>query len=212
MRMLLAIFLMFVLQGCGTTTGNALVSSDRSIVSLTVGSIEGESVMARSSQPIQLRVCYERVHFSTPQGDVLADPDDVIGIRNMVAPGFVTVDDGTALGRYRLTRDNYESVSLELTNRCPGGHSVEVVRADRLYYSTDVLTLKFEGIYELGDSEMATVRLDFRPIFASLKDISHNEEIKNVEQQKGKGDVPKKEKTKGNANPKNRGIGSRNRR
>lgn len=163
------------LKGCGTQTGNGLVTLEFASYSGTAWySLIKPAYAAVSSATF----CFKRLRFKTENEGTSSNPSQDSDNLDF-AIGEITISpSGTALGSVQLPKGTYTRIEFDLEKDCTSAKSVQVSNTSGNFSTNDRVTVKFEGTFTMGDSA-AKVSLGVQSIVSALDTVTSDSEIKN---------------------------------
>lgn len=169
---LLTAVLMMGFNNCGkgTTTGNP-----KAPVSLRFAPYDASAKASSGFQPMavaSLVMCLERLRFKT--ASIGGDEEDID-----VYLGEVTLSpSGTDLPDIEVPYGTYERIEFDLDEDCASGRSLQVQNGNGFFFSTDNITIRFEGNFT-ADEASASLELFIQNIVSALNTVASNSQVRS---------------------------------
>jgi len=169
----LALILSIGIKGCGTQTGNGLVTLELSPYSGTAWySLIKPAYAAVSS----VTLCFKRLRFKTENQGTSDPTQNSDNIEFQI--GEVTLSpSGSKLGSVQLPKGTYKRIEFDLEKECSSGKSIQVSNTSGNFGTNDRVTVKFEGTFTMTGAN-ATVSLGAQSIVSALNNVTQDSEIK----------------------------------
>ena len=173
----------FMQGGCGgTSTGNPVISiQTKSYTAFNTAPFLNFFIPSAYAAFSGGKICIRRLRFKADSGSAATGGDIEFqpGEINLSASG------GTDLGKVTISPGTYKRVEFDLTTDgagCTSGHSVTFSNSSGVYYSTDGMTIKFDGVFT-AKSGSQVLALGFQGIVNALNSLTgmsgYNPSIKN---------------------------------
>ncbi|MCM2276451.1 MAG: hypothetical protein NDJ89_00050 [Oligoflexia bacterium] len=164
-------------SGCGTSTGNPVVTIDMDSYSSRNFWLE-QLIPSAYAAVSQVKLCFKRVRFK-PLGkptneDVTSDEDNQdfnVGEKTLSV-------NGSNLGSVTVAAGTYRRIEFDFDDHCGFGASVYLINSSGgPYLTNDTISMKFEETFTI--TEDSTVALNPQLIIGELDGVTSGSEIKS---------------------------------
>lgn len=159
--------ILFFTSGCGTQTGNGVVTVEFSAYS--AGALARLGLPPKSVTSVKM--CFKRLRFKATSTS---------GEDNIDLPlGEVTLDSsGTSLSQVTIPSGTYTRIEFDLNKDCASGKSLQIENSSGTFTTESTTTIKFDGTFTMTQSHRV-LSLGIQNIINKLNEVNSNGQLKD---------------------------------